>query len=711
MMMSNYKPFKGVSRLILALLAVSAVGLAFGQKRPVVQSDTPINQEGIKSGETKTMLPWDKKIKISTINPRNFFPKITNAAQARGIRPSNPDIKLTKSGYQLDRSQDGLGLPTVGGNTGNSTAVLGARFPGVSFTGWFPPDVSMAVGSTHVVQVTNTTVGFFNKSTGTLEFSQVLDGTGFFSGQNVGSFTFDPRVIYDPDTNRFIMVVLDVDFDAAVSRVQIAISTDADPFNPWTLVTLDNTITIGGAPLWGDYPTVSTNEDYIVMTFNHFGFFTNNVLGTMFALSKDLSRVQFFNTGQFSTSMAKRSVPGTTGPAYGVGIVHPFLGAPPAANVFAVKKSGVNATISNMQVQLPIYMPQDGGASMRGIFIDTLGGRMMDASVNQNSLVFALTVNAGPDNLGFQYPFAAAPNPGRSKVRWGEISLNTFPNGRPALFQSGDMGYANTFATCLPAIIKNNAGEIAVVATRSSAGETPKVIAATRRSIDVKGTLGPIAIFGSSANFNITGGGTSRWGDYAGIAIDPLDPTRFWGSHEIFSNSSLEWGTEIFSFVIGSPTAVTTEPTGVTPVFGSVAGGNVDSFDTLGDSDVYSLNTEYISGRGNYAGYDLTFNPGGTVNNVDITLNMVSTVDGVTGFIYMFNVTTNDWDLVWNTRLKATPQEIVIVIDSARMSKYINGSGNIVTRVVALNAERRRGVAPASFALNSDFGAIMKNRN
>jgi len=711
-MMSNYKPLIGASRLFLALLAVAAVGFGFGQERPIVQPDTPISSGGIKSGETKTMLPWDKKLKTSRVNPRDFFPRVSNASQARGNRPSNPDIKLTESGYQLQRSQDGLNLPTIGGNTGSANSVLGARFPGISFTGWFPPDVSMAVGTTHVVQVTNSSVGFFNKSTGALEFAQVLDGTGFFSGQNVGTFTFDPRVIFDPDTNRFILIILDVDFDTAVSRVQIAISDDADPFNPWTLVTLDNTLTVGGAPLWGDYPTVSTNEDYIVMTFNHFGFFTNTVLGTMFALSKDLSRVEFFNTGQFSTSMAKRSVPGTTGPAYGVGIVHPFFGAPAAANVFAVQKIGGNASISNMQVQIPIYMPQDGGASMRGIFIDALGGRMMDASVNQNSLVFALTVNAGPDALGFQYPFASPPNPGRTKVRWGEISLNSFPNGgKPTLFQAGDMGYANTFATLLPAIIKNNSGEIAIVATRSSTGETPKVVAATRRSIDAKGTMGPIAIFGTSANFNITGEFGSRWGDYAGIAIDPVEPNRFWGSHELFINSDLEWRTEIFSFVIGSPTAVTSEPTAVAPVFGSVAGGNVDSFDTLGDSNVYSLNTEYIAGRGNYAGYDLTFNPGGAVNNADITLNMASTVDGVTGFIYMFNVNTADWDLVWNTRLKLGPQEIVVVIDSARMSKYIDGGGNIRTRVVALNAERRRGTAPASFVLNSDFGAIMVNRN
>lgn len=711
--MSNFSCLKGASRLFLGLLAVSVMGVAFGQTRPVVTPTNSTNEKGLQSGETRQMELWDKPLKITRVNPRSFFPKVAKTAMARGIRPSNPSVKQNKSGYVLDRALDGLNLPTIGGNTASTNTVLGSRFPGISDTGLTPPDVSLAVGPTHLVQVTNTAVGFFNKGTGAMEFFQALDGTGFFSSvSEIGTFCFDPRVIFDPNTNQFIMIVLDVDFGTGVSRVQIAISDDADPMNPWTLVTLNNTVSAGGAPFWGDYPTVAANEDYFVMTFNHFGFITNGAFGTAFAISRDLSKVEFFNTGQFSLSLAKRSVPGTTGPVYGVGIVAPFLGAPAAANVVAIQNVSGVANISAQQVQIPIFMPQDGGASMSGIFIDALGDRMMDASVNQNSLVFALTVNVGPDALGFQYPFSASPTPGRSKVRWGEIQLNGFPTGgKPKLFQSGDMAYANTFSTVVPAIIKNNSGEIAVLATRTSEGQTPRVVAATRRSIDAKGTLGPIAVFGASSNFNIAGGGTSRWGDYAGIGIDPVDPKRFWGSHEIFTASNLSWGTEIFSFVVGSSSAVSSEATAVVPIFGTVNNGNLDSFDTLGDSDQYTLDSEVQAGRGNYAGYDLTFNPGGTVNNADITLNMSASIDGVAGFVYVFNNTTGLWDSLWSLRLRTTPQEVVIVLDTARMPKYIDGGGNIRVRAVVSNVERRRGIVPPPFSFSTDFGSVMVNRN
>lgn len=709
--MSNSRCRFGTKRLFLGLLAASLAGLAFGQVRPVVDPVNPMSSQALKPGESRAMKPWDKPLKIGRVNPKKFFPKVAKAVGARGIRPSNPSIKLKESGYKLDRSLDGVDLPAVGGNTAATNTLLNSRFPGIGFTGWFPPDTHMAVGSTHVVQVTNVSVGFFNKNTGALEFQQTLDGAGFFAGQNVGTFTFDPRVIYDADSNRFIIIVLDVDFNTNTSRVQIAISDNDDPFNPWTLVTLNNTITIGGAPLWGDYPTIALNEDYYVLSFNHFGFITNDVIGSIFAISRDLSNVEFFDAGQFSVSMAKRSTPGTKGPVYGVGIVAPFLGAPAAANVFSIHKFGRQAVISNQQVQLPIFMPQGAGASMRGVFIDTLGDRMMDASVTNNSLVFALTVNAGPDNLGFQYPFSVSPTPNRSKVRWGEIMLNDFPKGVPKLFQSGDMGYANTFSTLVPAIIKNASGEIAVVATRTSAGETPKVVAATRRSIDEKGTLGPIALFGSSANFNVAGGSTSRWGDYAGIGIDPADPKRFWGSHELFTNANLEWTTEIFSFIVGSSSAVSSEATAVVPIFGTVNAGDIDSFDDLNDGDQYILDSEAQASRGNYAGYELTFNPGGTVNNADITLNMSASTDGVSAFVYVFNNVTSQWDSLWSIRLKTTGQEAVIVLDSARMAKYIDGSGNIRVRAVASIAERRRGVLPPPFQFRTDFGSVMVNRN
>lgn len=72
-----------------------------------------------------------------------------------------------------------------------------------------PPDTMGAVGPSHLVETLNTEVAFFNKSTGAIVSQVSLQsfwsslGTG--AGQPANS-PFDPKVIYDQHSGRFIIV-------------------------------------------------------------------------------------------------------------------------------------------------------------------------------------------------------------------------------------------------------------------------------------------------------------------------------------------------------------------------------------------------------------------------------------------------------------------------------------------------------------------------
>ena len=85
---------------------------------------------------------------------------------------------------------------------------------------------------------------------------------GLFSLQqmaNGSSFEnyYDPKLIYDPTQDRFVLVFLK-DNDAANSKIIVCFSSTNDPADPWHVYRLD------GNPLdnnrWTDFPAVALSE-------------------------------------------------------------------------------------------------------------------------------------------------------------------------------------------------------------------------------------------------------------------------------------------------------------------------------------------------------------------------------------------------------------------------------------------------------------------
>ncbi|QTN38623.1 T9SS type A sorting domain-containing protein [Cryomorphaceae bacterium] len=82
-----------------------------------------------------------------------------------------------------------------------------------------------------------------------------------------GNAKYDPRVVYDPDADRFIAVWLN-GFTYQTSQVIIAVSASPDPSDDWLLYSLP------GNPLendtWSDYPHISLSTHDLYITFNTF---------------------------------------------------------------------------------------------------------------------------------------------------------------------------------------------------------------------------------------------------------------------------------------------------------------------------------------------------------------------------------------------------------------------------------------------------------
>ncbi|HZV70290.1 MAG TPA: T9SS type A sorting domain-containing protein [Saprospiraceae bacterium] len=138
-----------------------------------------------------------------------------------------------------------------------------ASFSGNNIITGTPLDNHLAVNTTeqvvstintHMIVVNN--VGFFQGSYLLDAFFQTLEGVDRY---------FDPRVIYDPEQDRFILVLMQGSqcFD---SRILIAFSKTNNPKGAWNMYALDGCLDEDGT--FADYPMISLTDSELFLTYN-----------------------------------------------------------------------------------------------------------------------------------------------------------------------------------------------------------------------------------------------------------------------------------------------------------------------------------------------------------------------------------------------------------------------------------------------------------
>jgi len=127
-----------------------------------------------------------------------------------------------------------------------------------------PNDNDMAVSdSGFVVSVINTNIHIRNISTGTVYPVKSL--AAFTSPINSLHQEFDPKVIYDPDRDRFVLMCM-VGFVDSTSKMILGFSQSNDPTGNWNLYV------VPGNPLnnnlWSDYPMIAFSEKELFLSVN-----------------------------------------------------------------------------------------------------------------------------------------------------------------------------------------------------------------------------------------------------------------------------------------------------------------------------------------------------------------------------------------------------------------------------------------------------------
>ena len=451
-----------------------------------------------------------------------------------------------------------------------------ASFDGISATGFLPPDTTGDVGPNHYVQAVNVKVAVYDK-TGT----QLVAPTNInllFAALPAGDVcrttnSGDPIVLYDQFADRWLVSQFGLKFSAPTSFNQcIAISQTADPTGSWYVYDF-----LWATDRLNDYPHFGVWPDGYYATFNQFNAALTAWEGAGVAIYErdrmldglsaqqvtfDIGAVNLNYGGHQIVDLDGATLPSAGEPARVLEWDNAgWIGDPvdtlrlwevhvdwttPANSTF-----GANAAYDANFELLPAdaTVLQDTGQACSGtracipqpgtaVKVDSISdGRLMYRSSHRifgdhDSLLVQQTVNAGGSIAG---------------PRW--IEIRGALAGTPAIYQQGTYSPDATHRW-MGSVAMDGDGDVALGYSASSASVFPSILYTARHPYDPLGqmTLGEKTL---PAGAGSQPRGSSRWGDYSTLSVDPTDDCTFWYTNQYYaSTSSGSWKTRIGAFEV-----------------------------------------------------------------------------------------------------------------------------------------------------------------
>ena len=446
------------------------------------------------------------------------------------------------------------GMITIGLNQEISRRSVDSNF--------IPPDTMGAVGPNHIVEIINGNFEIFDKTTGASLDSRSLDSfwinTVGLSAAGIQGFTFDPRIVFDPDSGVWFAVSIDssdTNGDGvrdSGNNIYIARTDTDDPEGDWDGVRFAAD-TVGG-PEFHDYPTLALDADGVYICTQDFAF---DATGT---------------NGESCYSIPKADL---------------LLAAPTAANMtrFEATPAGLPVVTGSIQPSLDFGLT-DGRAALFG----AQGGALVRSDIlgAQNAGAFLGTITGVIGDPGHATPPAARqPNPGgtaltlenvaprfvgnvfelgdslwavhavmgssgaNSALRWYEIDEPTNTVLQTGLIDDPDRDFHE------PSIAVNEFGDVVIGYTCSG----PTLAASS--CVSVGETAGAVTVFeppqilaiGAGYYYREGSGTRNRWGDYSATVLDPTDSCTFYAFQEFVAVAAPstagpaqdggQWGTQV----------------------------------------------------------------------------------------------------------------------------------------------------------------------
>ncbi len=425
--------------------------------------------------------------------------------------------------------------------------VARANFQGIPATGWLPPDCTMAAGPDHVLLAVNGGVAIHAKTTGAALLHRRLDL--WFANVIADAKVFDPKAAYDQHAGRWVLVAVAMSNDPASkeSFFLLSVSKTPDPLGQWFNYKIDaakdgTTATDN----WADYPALGLDNQAFYLTANMFKFDGSFRYAKLRIIPKgpayagsSLTFTDFTKMKNADGSMCFTIQPCHTFGAPGAQhLVNSSFPSPAAPNQNRLTLWSLTnpltapvltkRTVTTDPYRLPPDATQKGGAMP----LDTGDVRVLNAVSRGGSVWAGLTTsNDWGDGVGV------------AACHWFQLNATS-----GALVQQGVYG-AKKLHYAYPAIMPDTNGNMTMAFCRSGASEFAAVRYSGRKSSDPPGSLQTSALLkaGEAGYVGLDAMGRNRWGDYAGVAADPIDGRLVWFTSTYAAAPPNTWGTWVGS--------------------------------------------------------------------------------------------------------------------------------------------------------------------
>lgn len=398
-----------------------------------------------------------------------------------------------------------------------------------------PPDVNGVAGLNHVMTTLNTEVRIQDKE-GNILMTTALGN--FWRPLPGNSNTFDPKILYDPYNNRWIMTTPSGS-NVNESKLYLGVSTSSDPMGDWNFYWID---TDPDDIAWFDYPSIGFNKKWITISGNMFGgdyYRTVYTFDKMAAYNGDES----INSHRFVTSEGFTLVPSITydnetedqyliatgnGDQNGYGYIKKF------------KLSGeLNNPVFEYEGDIGIPEPWSGWAGDYGNFLPQLGSTELINSVDSRMETVIFRNNK---LWAVHHVFLPANNPLRCAVQWWEIDTDG------VILEHGRIeDPTNNFSFAFPSIAVNANEDVFIGHNVFSKNQYASAGYSFKAYYDAPNTMRTYYQYkdGEASYYKTYGGDRNRWGDYSAACVDPENDIDFWALQEfaMIPQGGDTWGT------------------------------------------------------------------------------------------------------------------------------------------------------------------------
>jgi len=404
-----------------------------------------------------------------------------------------------------------------------------------------PPDTNGAVGDKQYFMITNFAFQIFDKTTGKAETQPALIHTIWngFGGQCGTEDGGDPVVLFDHIANVWLIEQLEY---FSSYQICVAVSQTDDATGKWNLYAY----TFSGGLT--DYPKLGIWPDAYYLSFNFFGAGYGEPCAwdrnAMIAGKKNPALICFSPNNEDS-SFLPADLDGSTAPPNGAPNHYVDLGysntainewdfhvdfKDPKKSTF--KGPNVITVPAYTQVCFEDCIPQPDD----GTLLEALGDRLMFRNAYRNfgdheALVFSHTV---------------APGNGSKAVtaeRWYEMR-STPSGGTFSMYQGGTYQNKND-NYWMGSLAMDKNGDIAFGFSVDNATHLdPSIWLTGRVPTDPENKLESHLLVKKCTQIQ---NGSTRWGDYSSVSVDPSDDCTMWYTQE-YSDGGFNWQSHVVSF-------------------------------------------------------------------------------------------------------------------------------------------------------------------